>query len=237
MYEPPLQAVLFDLDGTLVDTARDMAHALNRLLAEEDQPPLEYELIRSEVSHGARAMISLAFDAPEESDRFESLRQRFLDIYRHNLHIDTALFSDMDRILDMLEVAGIAWGIVTNKPAWLTLPLLESMQLQHRAATVVCADTAGAAKPDARPMLAACREADVVPGHCVYVGDDVRDVEAAHNAGMSCIALRCGYIRRGHDVDEWGADRVMDTPAELLHWLEQQVQSGRNPSPQFHLQG
>ncbi len=223
MYKPPLQAVLFDLDGTLIDTAADMAHALSRLCAEQGQPPLEYDLIRSEVSHGARAMITLAFDEPEDSDRFEQLRQRFLDIYRDNLHVDTTLFPDMDRVLSILETGNIPWGIVTNKPSWLTLPLLTSMQLKHRAATVVCADTAGAAKPDARPILNACNEVGVAPQHGIYVGDDQRDVEAAHNAGMSCIALRCGYIRRGQNPDEWGADRVMDTLTGLLHWLEQQV--------------
>ena len=235
MYNPPLQAVLFDLDGTLIDTAADMAHALNRLLAEEGRPPLAYELIRSEVSHGARALVALAFDEREDSDRFERLRRRFLDIYMDNLHVDTALFPDMDHVLNILEAGNVPWGIVTNKPSWLTLPLLESMQLKRRAATIVCADTAGASKPDARPILDACREADLEPQHCIYVGDDQRDVEAAHNAGMSCIALRYGYIRRGQNPDGWGADMVMDTSAELLHWIKQQVKLDNHfRSPAVH---
>lgn len=223
MYNPPLQAVLFDLDGTLIDTAMDMARALNRLCAEEGRPPLEYDLIRSEVSHGARTMIMLAFDEPEGCDRFERLKQRFLAIYMDGLHIDTVLFPEMARILDILEASNILWGIVTNKPSWLTLPLLESMCLRHRAVSIVCADTAGAAKPDARPILDACREMGVAPQHCIYVGDDQRDVEAAHNADMSCIAVRYGYIRRGCNPDEWDADRVADTPAGLLRWVKQQV--------------
>jgi phosphoglycolate phosphatase len=218
-----MDAVLFDLDGTLIDTARDMARALNQLLAEENQPPLDYDLIRSEVSHGARAMILLAFNEPEGGERFEALRQRFLDIYIGSIHVDTTLFPEMDEILQTLESGNIPWGIVTNKPSWLTLPLLESMQLKDRATTIICADTAGASKPDPKPMLDACREARVEPARSMYVGDDLRDVEAAHHAGMPCIALRCGYIRRGHNPDDWGAEMVMDTTTELRHWIEQQV--------------
>lgn len=218
-----MDAVLFDLDGTLIDTARDMARSLNQLLNEENQPALDYEIIRSEVSHGARAMILLGFDEAEGSERFEKLRQRFLDIYIDGLHVDTELFPEMDNILQTLENSNIPWGIVTNKPSWLTLPLLESMRLKDRATTIVCADTAGASKPDPKPMLDACREANVEPARAIYVGDDLRDVEAAHKAGIPCIALRCGYIRQGHDPDAWGADMVMDTTTELRRWIEQQI--------------
>jgi len=220
-----LQAVLFDLDGTRIDTAKDMARALNRLLKEEGQPHLDYDLIRSEVSAGARALIILAFDEPEDSEHFERLRQRFLDIYIENIPVETTLFPGMDNILDTLEGSNIPWGIVTNKPSWLTLPLLESMQLKDRATTIVCADTAGVSKPDAKPMLDACREASVEPSNTMYVGDDERDVVAAHNAGMPCIALRCGYIRQGHNPDDWGAELVMDTITELREWLEQQLET------------
>ncbi len=218
-----LQAVLFDLDGTLIDTAKDMARALNQLRDEEGLPPLEYDLIRSEVSHGARAMINIGFDEEEGSERFEQLRQRFLDIYKADIHNETTLFPKMDEILDTLEDNNILWGIVTNKPSWLTLPLLESIQLKDRAATIVCADTAGVSKPDKKPMLDACTEAGVEANSCMYVGDDERDVQAAHNAGMPCIALRCGYIRRGQNPDNWGAELVMDTTDELLDWVNQQT--------------
>jgi len=217
------KAVLFDLDGTLIDTARDMARALNQLMDEENLARLDYDLIRSEVSHGARAMIVLAFDDPEGSDNFERLRQRFLDIYMENIHVETSLFPGMDEILTTLESRNVPWGIVTNKPSWLTLPLLESMQLKDRAASIVCADTAGVSKPDPKPMLDACIEVSADPKDVMYVGDDQRDVEAAHNAGMPCIAMRCGYIRRGHNPDDWGAEIVMDTTAELLQWVEQQT--------------
>ena len=220
-----VDAVFFDLDGTLIDTARDMARILNRLRVEEGLPPLDYDLIRSEVSHGARALVMLAFDDPEGSENFDRLRQRFLDMYLDEIHVDTSLFPQMDIILDTLETHRVPWGVVTNKPSWLTLPLMESMQLKDRASPISCADTAGASKPDPKPVLDACNEAGVQPSQSMYVGDDQRDVVAAHNAGMPCIALRCGYIRRGHDPDEWGAELVMDTTTELLQWVEQQVQT------------
>ena len=220
-----VDAVFFDLDGTLMDTARDMARILNRLREEEGLQPLDYDLIRSEVSHGARALIVLAFDDPEGSDNFNRLRQRFLDLYLDEIHVDTTLFPNMDTILDTLETHQVPWGVVTNKPSWLTLPLMESMQLTSRASTIICADTAGASKPDPKPVLDACKAAGVQPSQSMYVGDDQRDVVAAHNAGMPCIALRCGYIRRGHDPDAWGADMVMETTTELLQWVEQQVKS------------
>jgi phosphoglycolate phosphatase len=220
-----VDAVFFDLDGTLIDTARDMARVLNRLRTEEGQSPLDYDLIRSEVSHGARALILLAFDDPEESENFQRLRQRFLDMYLEEIHVETTLFPQMEEILDTLESHQVPWGVVTNKPSWLTLPLMESMQLTDRATTIVCADTAGVSKPDPKPMLDACTEAGVIPAQSMYVGDDQRDVVAAHNAGMPCIALRCGYIRRGQNPDDWGADMVMDTTTELLNWVEQQVKT------------
>jgi phosphoglycolate phosphatase len=220
-----VDAVFFDLDGTLIDTARDMARVLNRLRQQEGLPPLDYDLIRSEVSRGARALIVLAFADAEGSDNFERLRQRFLDMYLEEIHVETTLFPRMDEILDTLETHQVPWGVVTNKPSWLTLPLMESMRLKDRAATIVCADTAGVSKPDPKPMLDACREVSVAPAQSMYVGDDQRDVVAAHGAGMPCIALRCGYIRRGHNPDDWGAEMVMDTTTELLQWLEQQVKS------------
>ena len=218
-----LDAVFFDLDGTLIDTARDMARALNQLLEEEGQSPLDYDLIRSEVSHGARALIVLGFDDPEGSENFERLRQRFLDIYLQDIHVETELFPRMDEILDTLESSNVPWGVVTNKPSWLTLPLMASMQLRSRAATIICADTAGVSKPDPKPILDACHEAQVKPERCMYVGDDERDVIAAHRAGMPSIALRCGYIRQGQNPADWNADMVMDTTTELLNWIEQQV--------------
>ena len=219
-----IKAVLFDLDGTLLDTAKDMARALNRLLKEEGKHPMDYELIRSEVSHGARAMIHLICNEDESSARFQNLRQRYLDIYQANLAVATTLFPDMDETLQLLESRNIPWGVVTNKPSRMTLPLLEQLHLSKRAATVVCADTAGVSKPDPKPLLDACTEIDIEPGHCIYIGDDERDVQAAHAAGMPCVALRYGYIRAGQNPDDWNADIVLDTTQGLRIWLEKNTE-------------
>jgi len=214
------KAVFFDLDGTLLDTARDMARSLNRLLKEEGRKPLDYELIRSEVSHGARAMIHLICSEEESSERFQTLRQRFLDIYLANIAVETRLFDQMDAVLEILESNNIPWGIVTNKPSTYTLPLLQSLRLKDRAAAVVCADTAGQPKPHPKPLLDACETVGVEPGEAIYIGDDERDVQAARAAGMRCIILRCGYIRRGHDPKDWKPDIVLDTTHGLRTWME-----------------
>ena len=141
-------------------------------------------------------------------------------LYQANLSVDTVLFPEMDSILDHLDENNIPWGIVTNKPSMLTVPLLQSMRLHDRAATIICADQVGAAKPDPLPILEACKKIDVEPANAVYVGDDERDVQAAHAAGMPCIALRCGYIRQGQNPDDWGADTVLDTTHGLKVWLD-----------------
>lgn len=218
-------AVLFDFDGTLADTATDMGRALNRLLAEHGRPPLEQALIRSEVSHGGRALVALAFAEREGGQQFERLRQRFLDIYAADMCTSTTLFAGMDAVLAELEARHIPWGVVTNKPSRFTLPVLECLRLHERVAVVVCADTAGAAKPDPKPLLDACAALRVRPERCVYIGDDRRDVAAAHGAGMACVAWRCGYIRRGEDPDDWGADVVVDTAAGLSRWLAGQIKA------------
>lgn len=220
-------AVLFDLDGTLLDTAKDMARSLNRLLREENKQPMDYDIIRSEVSHGARAMIHLICNESESSERFQELRQRYLDIYLANVAVDTDFFPEMDVILDELDEKNVPWGIVTNKPSWLTEPLLKSMRLMDRAGTVICADKAGASKPDPKPLLDACKELGVEPAECLYIGDDERDVIAAHAAGMPCVILRCGYIRRGHNPDDWGADIVIDTTTGLRVWLSGQLMNSQ----------
>lgn len=213
-------AVLFDLDGTLLDTARDMARSLNRLLKETGKHPLDYNLIRSEISHGARAMIHLICNEEESSARFQQLREHYMDIYQANLAVETVLFPEMETILSHLEENNIPWGIVTNKPSKLTVPLLESMRLYERAATVVCADTVGVPKPDPKPLLEACKAIGVEPSDAIYIGDDERDVQAAHAAGMPCVILRCGYIRQGQNPDDWGADTVLDTTQGLRVWLD-----------------
>jgi N-acetyl-D-muramate 6-phosphate phosphatase len=220
---PPLRAILFDLDGTVLDTAPDMVGALNKLRLERRLAPLPYEGVRSSVSHGAARLVKLGFpDA--EPDTFAVLQKRFLDIYAGTLSSETRLFDGMDRVLATLAERGLLSGIVTNKPAWLTLPLLEQLGLKPRFACVVSGDTVSERKPHAMPMLHAAKLAGVAAGECVYVGDAERDIQAAHAAGMPALVALYGYLQADEDWRAWGGDGVIQSPIDLLPWLER---SGR----------
>jgi 2-phosphoglycolate phosphatase len=214
-----LRGVLFDLDGTLLDTAADMAQALNRLRADEGLEPLPFDRIRPLVSHGAPRMIRFAFADPE-TERFESLRARFLDFYRRALAVHTTLFAGFDRVLDAVEAAGLRWGVVTNKPGWLTAPLLEELGLAPRCGCVVAGDTLAERKPHPLPLLHAARLLGLEPRECVYVGDAERDVQAARNAGMIPLVAGFGYLGDGDDPTAWQAEAVFARPEDLLDWLE-----------------
>lgn len=216
-----IACVLFDLDGTLLDTARDMAQALNRLRQEQGLPVLPYEQIRSEVSHGSLAMIRLGFGLSPQDSLFPILRQRFLDLYRLDLAGETVLFPGMDATLAHLETRDIHWGVVTNKPGWLTDPLLRQLNLFERAACVVSGDTVSKRKPDPEPLLHACQLVGVDPGCCLYVGDAERDVQAGKGAGMTALVARFGYVGTHENPEDWGADGLIDTPHDLLVWLDQ----------------
>ncbi len=219
----PLRAVLFDLDGTVLDTAPDMVRSLNTLLAEEGLPPLPFAAVRVCVSHGAARVVKRGF--PEaDPERFVALQQRFLAIYRDGLSRETRLFPGMDRVLDSLAERGLAAGIVTNKAAWLTDPLLAQLHLRERFACVVSGDTVAERKPHALPMLHAAKLAGVRPQECIYVGDAERDVQAAHAADMPALIARYGYIGADDDTDTWGGDGDLEQPLELLGWLDR---SGR----------
>ena len=214
-----IKTVLFDLDGTLVDTAPDMAAALDVLCAEENQPALPYDQVRPVVSNGSVALIRLAFGNLDDEHRLAYLKQRYLEIYQHNLCIASALFEGIDRVLDHIEHNGLNWGVVTNKPGWLTLPLMDSLQLVKRAATIVSGDTTNNSKPHPDPMHHACNEADTNAAECLYVGDARRDVEAGRNAGMKTLVAGYGYIEAAEDVTTWGADGVISAPEEILLYL------------------
>jgi phosphoglycolate phosphatase len=218
MRHPPA-CILFDLDGTLLDTAPDMAGALNRLRHDEGHPALPIEHIRPHVSHGALALIKFGFDITSEHPRFEGLRQRYLDIYRNAIAVHTTLFPGMGALLAMLESNAIPWGVVTNKPGWLTEPLLAELGLLERAACVVSGDTTPSRKPDPGPLLHACRTLSVDPGRCLYVGDAERDIEAGKRAGMATVIARFGYLGVDDDPELWGADEIIDHPEELHRWL------------------
>jgi phosphoglycolate phosphatase len=213
-----LSAVLLDLDGTLLDTAPDMAHALNQLRVAEGLETLPFEHIRPHVSHGALRLIRLAFGEPEPA-RFEALRSRFLEIYRGGLAIKTCLFEGFDEVLSAIELAGLRWGIVTNKPGWLTVPLLEQLGLDRRSACTVSGDTLSERKPHPMQLLHAAALLGLEPRECVYLGDAERDVQAARNAGMIPLVAGFGYLSDGEDPAAWRPEAVLGRPQELLDWL------------------
>lgn len=211
-------AVLFDLDGTLLDTAPDMVASLNSLRAEEGLAPLPYALARDHVSNGALGLLRVAFGELDDVRR-PRLHRRYLELYRERLCLETRLFPGMETILDELERNAIAWGVVTNKPQHLTEPLMEGLDLLTRAACVVSGDTLPERKPHPRPVLHALERIAVAPERAVYVGDAARDIEAGRAAGVATIAVRFGYIEPDADIGTWNADHVVATTAELASLL------------------
>jgi len=215
----PVRAVLWDLDGTLLDTAPDMVGALNALRGEEGCAPLPYDEVRAVVSHGAARVVKCGF--PDAlPDRAAQLQRRFLEIYRGALSRETRLFPGMQRVLDALAERRLKSGIVTNKPAWLTEPLLVEMGLRARFDCVVSGDTLAERKPHPLPLLHAATLAGVAPGECVYVGDAERDMQAAHAAGMLALVADYGYLRADEDSTAWGGDGHLRQALDLLDWLD-----------------
>jgi phosphoglycolate phosphatase len=214
-----IRTVLFDLDGTLLDTAPDLAFALNETLREFGLAPLPYETIRPVVSHGGIALIKLGFGLNPNDEGYQPRREYLLNTYRANIARETRPFDGMDALLDTLERQGLNWGVVTNKPAWLTEPLLQELGLYERAAVVVSGDTLNERKPHPAPMLLACERAGSQAYECLYVGDAKRDIEAGHNAGMATLVALFGYIGDEDDPHNWGADALVETPEGILEWL------------------
>lgn len=208
--------VLFDLDGTLLDTAPDMGRALNRLRVEQGLVALAAEAIRPVVSQGSPGLIRLGFGLEAGQPRFEALRERFLALYGEALARETRLFPGMAEVLEALEARAIPWGVVTNKVAALTEPLLAELDLDRRAACIVSGDSVARSKPDPLPLLHACALVGVAPQRCLYVGDAARDIEAGRRAGMATLAARYGYFPADERPENWGADGVIDAPRDLL---------------------
>lgn len=208
------RAVLFDLDGTLIDTAPDMVRALQAIQARYGVTPVDYATGRSQVSNGAIGLLRTGF--PDRGIEFgDPLHHEFLELYESDLARDSALFPGLDRLLGSLESAAIPWGIVTNKPGALTGKLLEALELHHRSAATVCGDTLAARKPDPAPLLHAAAIAGLDPAETIYVGDALRDIEAGRNAGMGTIAVRYGYITIDDDAGRWNADTIAADTDEL----------------------
>ena len=214
-----IRCVLFDLDGTLIDSAPDLAGAANAMRVARGLPELPYERLRPMVGAGARGMVGAAFGTAPGDAGFEALRDEFLQRYADGLLQRTAVFEAMVPVLQALECAALCWGIVTNKHERFTLPVVQGLGLQERAAALICGDTTAHAKPHPEPLLEAARRAGVAPQACVYVGDDLRDVQAGRAAGMATLAAAWGYLGEREPIHEWGADAVIENPPELLKWL------------------
>jgi N-acetyl-D-muramate 6-phosphate phosphatase len=212
--------ILFDLDGTLLDTAPDLGTALNTQRAEHKLAPLPQERIRPIVSHGSPALLKLGFGIEPNDSRYAGMRARLLEIYRGCLNQQTHLFPGVDGVLHGLEQRGLRWGIVTNKPGGLTDPLLQTFNLSQRAACVVSGDTTPRRKPHPDQLLHACALTGCSPTDSIYVGDAQRDVEAAHAAGMQALVALYGYIDVSERPVDWQADGLLDKPADLLPWLD-----------------
>ena len=213
-------AVLFDLDGTLVDTAPDLVMVLNTLLVEFERPPMPYAIARNEVSNGAIGLLRLGFGRDLSDAEFESLRQRFLELYTKKVCVYSRLFIDIYALFNKLDHFSECWGIVTNKPQAMTDPLLAELGIAELPASVVSGDRLQERKPHPAPLQLAASEVGFAPEQCVYIGDALRDIQAGKAAGMKTVAATYGYIRPGEDPRSWGANTVLRHPSELAATLE-----------------
>ena len=208
--------MLFDFDGTLADTAADLSRALNRLRSARALGALPLEKLRPHASGGARGLIGAGLGILPEHPEYKGLRDAFLKHYADEICVDTCLFPGMPNLLAALEQRGLRWGIVTNKSTNLTWMLVKELGLDARAACVVCGDTTPHLKPHPASLLHAAQELALAPRDCVYLGDDLRDIQAARSAGMRCVAVGWGY---GEGLAAWNADAVIERPGDLIEWL------------------
>jgi len=219
-FPTPLKAMLFDLDGTLVDTAADFTAVLNDMTRAAGIAPTPYEAIHQTVSNGARALVKLAFDLNPEDPLFQSHLDTLLGLYRQRIESTQAtLYPGMESLLAQMELSGIKWGIVTNKPQLYSRPLLSQLQLLERCATLICPDDVTQTKPHPEPLFLACTQMGLSPETVVYVGDHPRDIEAGNAAGMFTIAVTYGYLPSTPPVDSWGADLIVDRVEEIQQCL------------------
>lgn len=209
------EGVLFDLDGTLADTAPDLAAAINLLRNEHNLDSMPLEQLRPHVSSGARGMLLAAFGLRPADDDYVHMAERFLSHYANHLCIETRLFEGMPELLDALDAASIPWGIVTNKQSRFTNPLVSALGLDGRAGCVISGDSAARPKPAPDPLLLGCLRAGILPQRCIYVGDDLRDIVAGKAAEMQTIAAAYGYLGVDDPIESWGADMIAHSPAEL----------------------
>jgi len=221
MHKKNLKAVLFDLDGTFADTAQDLAEALNYVLQKNNKQTLNFNQIRPVVSNGGAALIKLGFQIEEEHPNFDTYRQQLLDYYEKNIAKFTRPFNGMDKVLNFFERQQIDWGIVTNKPAWLTDPLMSALTLPNQPQCIVSGDTLKTRKPDPGPLLHACKLINATPEHTIYIGDAKRDIEAGQNANMQTLVALFGYIGEDDSPDSWGATDSVAHPHDIIEWIQQ----------------
>jgi 2-phosphoglycolate phosphatase len=214
-----VQCVLFDLDGTLVDTAPDLGGSANYVRAQLGLPPLPIDDYRPFASAGARGLLGKAIGIQPDDTAFPAHRDTFLNHYRANLSKASSLFPGMEELLATMEQRGIRWGVVTNKPSWLTNPLMQELQLSQRSACTVSADEVTKPKPAPDSILLACSQIKLSPNDCVYVGDDKRDIDAGRAAGMKTIAADWGYLGEAGPIHTWGADLIASTPTDIVKLL------------------
>jgi N-acetyl-D-muramate 6-phosphate phosphatase len=212
-------AVLFDLDGTLVDSAPDLAGAANDLRQAHGLPPLAFDRLRPVVGSGARGMLQAAFGIGPGDVRFDTLREEFLSRYEARILSETRVFERIEPVLQALERSRLRWGIVTNKASRFSVPVVQGLGLAERCAVLVSGDTTPHAKPHPAPLLEAARRMGLPAPQCIYVGDDRRDIEAGRGAGMRALAAAWGYLGQGESVHAWQADAVLEHPESLLNWL------------------
>ncbi|MDD4914116.1 MAG: HAD-IA family hydrolase [Methylococcales bacterium] len=214
-----LVCVLFDLDGTLVDTAPDLLASLNRSLTVHGYPQIAAGHVRPLISHGAMAMLDHAA-ADADAGLKQQMLDYMLDYYLHNIAEHSRIYAGMDEILRSIEEQGLKWGVVTNKRQRFTRPLLDALDLSRRAACIVSGDTTANSKPHPEPMLAACRQAGVLPENCVFIGDAAHDITAGRDVGMKTLAALYGYLQAGDQPQNWGADAVIEHPRQLQQWIQ-----------------
>jgi phosphoglycolate phosphatase len=215
-----LRAVLFDMDGTLLDTAPDFIAICQAMLADRELPPIADKLIRDQISGGARAMVAATFAMSPEAPEFEALRLEFLERYQVGCAVHSHLFDGMAELLADIEKANLIWGVVTNKPVRFAEPIMQQLKLAERSALLICPDHVTRSKPDPEPLILACRMLDLDPASVLFVGDDLRDIESGRDAGTRTAAVRYGYIHPHDNPDHWGADVVVDHPLELRKVLD-----------------
>lgn len=215
-----LRAVLFDMDGTLLDTAPDFIAVCQAMLAAHGRPAIDAQRIVDVVSGGARAMVAATFDMDPEAPGFETLRQEFLDRYQDHCAVYSRLYDGMPELLESIERANLIWGVVTNKPVRFAEPIMQQLGLAERSAVLVCPDHVTNSKPDPEPLLLACSQLGIDPAQVLFIGDDLRDIESGRAAGTKTAAVRYGYIHPEDNPAHWGADVIVDHPRDLLAVLD-----------------